>query len=216
LTDPRIVQAFAERWRSPTPILGSRPNGIAWSPDGTQLTMAQADGSIRVWDTETGRSLYRLTGHDKSVVSVAFSGDGQRLASGSDDETVRVWGDLRGMFLFLNGPAPSPRAALISEALQHLWRLRPDGLDIESETWTWPRPAMAIMWIRNSVLTSGPPRPPPIPTASRSCVASICGPCWIRRQGRTSWTSCWIGSRSRNRGCSPEVLYTATRHNLSF
>jgi len=137
LTDPRIVQAFAERWRSPAPILGSRPNGIAWSPDGTQLAMAQADGSIRVWDTETGRSLYRLTGHDKSVVSVAFSGDGQRLASGSDEETVRVWGDLRGMFLFLNGPAPSPRAALTSEALQRLWRLRPDGLDIESETWTW-------------------------------------------------------------------------------
>ncbi len=91
LTDPRITRAFSGRWQSPTPQLNSTPNAIAWSPDGKQMATAQSDGSIRVWDAETGRPLYRLAGHDESVTSVAFDRDGSQLASASSDGTVRLW-----------------------------------------------------------------------------------------------------------------------------
>jgi len=140
LTAPQIVQAFSGQWRSPTSRLGSKPQDIAWSPDGSLMATAQADGSIRLWDPTTGKLLRTLTGHESYVTAVAFSADGKLLASASDDRTVRLW-DMRGPRLLLNGPAPAPRAALIFEAPQRLWRLRLDGLDIKPETWTrlWPR-----------------------------------------------------------------------------
>jgi hypothetical protein len=43
--------------------------------------------------------------------------------------------------LLANGPAPSPRAALISETLQRLWGYRRSGLDFvpERRVRLWPR-----------------------------------------------------------------------------
>lgn len=52
---------------------------------------------------------------------------------------MRLWG-LRTIHLVRNGPAPSARAALISETLQRLWGLRVDGLDIVPESWDWLLP----------------------------------------------------------------------------
>ena len=80
LMDPRMVQAFAGQWRSPTPRLGSMPNAVAWSPDGRWMATAQADGGVRIWDAATGRPLHILTGHEKSVTSVAFQS--RRQAAG--------------------------------------------------------------------------------------------------------------------------------------
>ncbi len=66
-------------------------NGVAFSPDGTQLATAHSDGTVRVWSLPAGRELIILRGHEASVFRVDFSPDGQYLVSGSRDESLRLW-----------------------------------------------------------------------------------------------------------------------------
>jgi serine/threonine-protein kinase len=61
------------------------------SNNGRQMLSGGKDGSVRLWDTESGEELCRFEGHRSMVTSVAFSPDGRRALSGSDDRTVRLW-----------------------------------------------------------------------------------------------------------------------------
>jgi WD40 repeat protein len=74
--------------------LGDESNcatGVAFSPDGRMIATGQGDGTVRLWETATGKQRRCFTGHRNSVSCVAFSPDGKRLASGSDDLTVLLW-----------------------------------------------------------------------------------------------------------------------------
>ncbi len=64
---------------------------VAFSPDGTRLASASADGSIRVFQTETGAPLLEIPAHADWALAVAFNGDGSRLASASRDKTAKVF-----------------------------------------------------------------------------------------------------------------------------
>ncbi|WP_433697029.1 PQQ-binding-like beta-propeller repeat protein [Nocardiopsis sp. CA-288880] len=64
---------------------------VVFSPDGQQLASASTDGTVQVWDAESGQELHTLIGHSEPVLSVVFSPDGERLASRSTDGTVRLW-----------------------------------------------------------------------------------------------------------------------------
>jgi WD40 repeat protein len=65
---------------------------VAFSPDGQRIAAGgPIDGTVKVWDTQTGQDKLTLKGHTGSVTGVAFSPDGQRIVSGSLDGTVRVW-----------------------------------------------------------------------------------------------------------------------------
>ncbi|MGV9601330.1 nSTAND1 domain-containing NTPase [Streptosporangium sandarakinum] len=65
---------------------------VVFSPDGKRLASSGGDGTVRLWDVDTGKqSGAPLTGHTGPVASVAFSRDGTRLASGGPDKTVRIW-----------------------------------------------------------------------------------------------------------------------------
>ena len=56
-----------------------------------QIATARVDGSIRIWNADTGRPMATLDGHTDEVVRMVFSADGSKLVSGSADQTVRVW-----------------------------------------------------------------------------------------------------------------------------
>ena len=63
-----------------------------FSLDGHRLASAGFDGTVRLWDPDTGQPLGApLTGHTDAVLSVAFSPDGHRLATAGNDATVRLW-----------------------------------------------------------------------------------------------------------------------------
>jgi WD40 repeat protein len=56
------------------------------------LVSASYDGTIRIWDTESGETLVGpLEPHDGWITSVAASPDGASIASASDDRTIRVF-----------------------------------------------------------------------------------------------------------------------------
>ena len=57
----------------------------------TIFAVGYLDGSIRLWDSETGTSTVVFNGHKKAVTAMCFDGSGQRLASGSQDTDIIVW-----------------------------------------------------------------------------------------------------------------------------
>lgn len=62
---------------------------VALTGDGRAVS-ASSDGTLRVWDLESGDELAVLTGHRDAVRAVARTGDG-RVVSASWDGTLRVW-----------------------------------------------------------------------------------------------------------------------------
>ena len=64
---------------------------VAYSPDGTKIISGSMDGTIKIWNANTGQCLKTLKGHSEYIYSVAFSPDGRRIVSGSNDKTIKIW-----------------------------------------------------------------------------------------------------------------------------
>ncbi|MFF3558329.1 WD40 repeat domain-containing protein [Streptomyces tsukubensis] len=64
---------------------------IAWSPDGRRLATASRDGSARVHDADSGRSLVVCPGGGVMVESVTWSPDSARIATAGREQVVRLW-----------------------------------------------------------------------------------------------------------------------------
>lgn len=60
-------------------------------PNAHRFAVGYADGSIRIWDQNTGTALLTFNGHQRAVTALAFDPAGVQLASGSQDTSVIVW-----------------------------------------------------------------------------------------------------------------------------
>ena len=60
-----------------------------WSPDGTSAFTASLDGTVRMWDSDTGAELLQLVGLE-DVPSLSVSPDGRHLAT-SAGGVAKVW-----------------------------------------------------------------------------------------------------------------------------
>jgi guanine nucleotide-binding protein subunit beta-2-like 1 protein len=67
---------------------------VAISSDGQFALSGSWDGTLRLWDLNTGLTTKRFIGHDKDVLSVAFSADNRQIVSGSRDKTIKLWNTL--------------------------------------------------------------------------------------------------------------------------
>jgi WD40 repeat protein len=68
----------------------SGPVGIVFSPDGSLLGSFSMDGTVRLWDLNSGAEIAGFQ-HGPNVLALAFSPDGDRIASGGADAMIRIW-----------------------------------------------------------------------------------------------------------------------------
>ncbi|WP_243761727.1 WD40 repeat domain-containing protein [Streptomyces sp. YIM 98790] len=64
---------------------------VAWSPDGQRIVSGSRDGTARILDAASGRTLTVIDGCRSMVESVCWSPDSTRVATASRDLTVRIW-----------------------------------------------------------------------------------------------------------------------------
>jgi WD40 repeat protein len=64
---------------------------LVLTPDGKKLISGSWDGTVRVWDVDTGKADPILESHKSKIYSVAVSRDGKRAASGGGNGEVYLW-----------------------------------------------------------------------------------------------------------------------------
>ena len=82
--DPALVRTF----EAPDKV-----SAVAFSPDGARLLSGHRDGTISLWDVETGEKLLRLAGHKEKVEDIAFRAGSDQAVSvgGGRYGTIRLW-----------------------------------------------------------------------------------------------------------------------------
>jgi WD40 repeat protein len=106
--------------------------GVAISPDDSTAVTASDDGTLRIWDTRTWRSLApplivaEERSPDRRVLAIAFSPDGNHVAIGLGAGSLELWSiEARSRLLSVKGH----RGAVSSIAYS------PDGTRIASGSW---------------------------------------------------------------------------------
>ncbi|KAL5500834.1 hypothetical protein ACEPAH_9221 [Sanghuangporus vaninii] len=119
-------------------------NAVTHSPNKMRIASGREDGTIRIWDAETGTPIGSpKKGHESFVRAIAYSPDSTKLISGSDDGVLRIW-DVDSLDLL--GEPLKPNAGYIS-ALQ----FSPDGMRVASAG------AVLRIWDAQSGETVGEP-----------------------------------------------------------
>ena len=104
----------------------NRVETVGLHSDGRRAVSASWDGTLRVWELETGACLHVLAGHTSMVNAVALHPDGRRAVSASADSTLRVWDLETGASLLVLAGHTGGVNALA---------LHPDGRRVVSASW---------------------------------------------------------------------------------
>jgi WD40 repeat protein/serine/threonine protein kinase len=105
----KVLHTLVKSRRFP---FGSTPRSVVgrYSPDGRLVVMTLNNKTVTLWDAQTGKLLFDLTGHKKPARWAVFSSDGRRLLT-ADVDTARVWATDSGAELVV---LPNPEGPITS------------------------------------------------------------------------------------------------------
>lgn len=63
---------------------------VKFTPDGKYLSSASEDNSVRVWEINTAKQIWKYEA-DCYFLSCSITSDGKYLAASSRDETIKIW-----------------------------------------------------------------------------------------------------------------------------
>jgi len=73
--------------------------GASLSPDGSKVAVGCADNTVHVFDTATGKELYKIGNHENWVLATVFGVDSKRLVSVGRDRAAKLIDATSGAFL---------------------------------------------------------------------------------------------------------------------
>jgi len=88
---------------------------VAFAPDALTLFSAGDDGTVRVWEIESGQA-EKLSAGNKALNDLALSADGSTLAAIGEDGLVQVWNAETGQTIQSIGPNESSKLAVALSA----------------------------------------------------------------------------------------------------
>ena len=86
-----LIESFENFRFSPTLGHTGSVNSIAITPDGKYVVSGSCDGTIKLWDINSGKEIRSLEGHSDRVDFIAITPDGKHIVSGRKDNTIKLW-----------------------------------------------------------------------------------------------------------------------------
>lgn len=86
LSGEEIELEFRELTGHTSPV-----QAVTYSVDGGLIVSGGRDNAVKIWSTQSGKSIKTLRGHNSSVRSVDITRDGRRIISGSQDRQIMIW-----------------------------------------------------------------------------------------------------------------------------
>jgi WD40 repeat protein len=121
-----------------TPVFSNDANGVTWSADGSTAVSAHQDGTIWMWNIDSGEPVRTLAAHGGWARGLDFSPDGWWLATTGMDAKADVWWTANwGLMVPLSEP---PRAMWCAE-----WS--PDGTKLAVGSGHYDSTAMGATYI---------------------------------------------------------------------
>jgi len=71
-------------------------SSVAYSPDGHKLATVSDDGTVRVWNPDSGLQEVVIDGHVGTIVALAFNPREPQIATGADAGCVNLWNSESG------------------------------------------------------------------------------------------------------------------------
>jgi WD40 repeat protein/mono/diheme cytochrome c family protein len=80
-------------------VTGDTVFGGSLSPDGSKIGIGCADNTVRIFETASGKELYKIGNHENWVLATVFSVDGKRIVSVGRDRAAKLTDANTGAFL---------------------------------------------------------------------------------------------------------------------
>jgi WD40 repeat protein len=126
-------------------------NTFAFSMDGRRVAAGDQQGTVCLWDSDTGRQLASWKGHVGAVNAVAFSRDNRIVASAGADTTVLFWDATAGCGL--------DGAKIAETELAALWTKLADSDPGPSNKTFWTlvqNPELSVPFIQGKLMPEAP------------------------------------------------------------